>query len=751
MSKLLALVTILSLMAVYSSCGSGSSNSNHSTTDPTVSPTSAQLGGGLTQQFTSNTAVNWSVSGGGSISSSGLYTAPNPVPSRTTVTVTATSQADSTKTATATVTLTPLSSTPVTPSSGQIGGDQSKQFAAVVTNDSNTAVNWIASVGTITSSGLYTGPGPVQTQTQVTITATSAADPTKSSSATVTLMPIVVIVAPPNVTFGLPGDQQFNATVQWSANPKVNWSVNAGRIVDGFYSTPNPLPARGTAITVTATAQADNSTTGSAAVNITTPNLLAGPYAFFFQGNDSTPAMMQEAGSLIVDNVHLTVTGVEDIVQLSGAHTSVQFTGTYVPVDPNTGRGTMTINYPPGAPFSTRMFNFDVNAELNRVHFTEADSNSNVRGVGLMEFQDTSAFAAASTGGDYAFGLSGSDFGGGRVGAVGRFHMDGTSAISAGNIDINDAGNPTQTNSFSGSYTIPDSNGRGTATFTGPNSNLDFAYYVVSANEMLLVTTRNPSSSVPFTGGRALRQSNGPFTAASFAFGTKPNASVFYIDGAGGGKVGNSSDAAAGFLTTDGISAVSIGQMDENSGGSINSSLIPSGTYSVDASGNGRGTMQLANGGAAYRDLIFYFVTTDTAFLLDDNTHGHGPNVAVGYAEPQTVQNCGCTTLSGNFVWGSMGQATVKDEIESGSFIYAIGVFKQAIADISEPGSYLAKQPYSVTDTQVVKTGRGDFHRQGVPPINPEHFVLYLIAVDRAVVFSIDLGQMQPVLGVIEK
>ena len=76
----------------------------------TVSPTSASVPTGTTQQFkasvtgTSNTAVAWSVAGAGcsgaacgTINSSGLYTAPAVVPSPATVTITATSVADPTK------------------------------------------------------------------------------------------------------------------------------------------------------------------------------------------------------------------------------------------------------------------------------------------------------------------------------------------------------------------------------------------------------------------------------------------------------------------------------------------------------------------------------------------------------------------------------------------------------------------------------------------------------------------------------
>lgn len=86
----------------------------------TVSPATASLYAGQTQQFTatvtnaSNTAVTWSVSGSGTISSTGLYSAPSSIVSTQTVTVTATSQADTTKSATATITLNPPAQTTIT-------------------------------------------------------------------------------------------------------------------------------------------------------------------------------------------------------------------------------------------------------------------------------------------------------------------------------------------------------------------------------------------------------------------------------------------------------------------------------------------------------------------------------------------------------------------------------------------------------------------------------------------------------------
>lgn len=148
---------VLLLVMAAAGCGGGSSSSS-STPPPAsnvtiaISPTSATLSYGATEQFTAtvtpstNTSVTWTVSSSssssstqiGSISNTGLYTAPMatsvpaattattvtvtagnttqnvnvavpPLNSVSTVTVTATSQADTSKSASATVTLSGLS------------------------------------------------------------------------------------------------------------------------------------------------------------------------------------------------------------------------------------------------------------------------------------------------------------------------------------------------------------------------------------------------------------------------------------------------------------------------------------------------------------------------------------------------------------------------------------------------------------------------------------------------------------------
>src|SRR5438046_1888803 len=136
-------------------------------------------------------------------SSRGLYTAPAVVPNPAIVTVTAVSQADPTKSASAQVTITPTAVVRVTisPVSATVGAGGTQQFTATVQNTSNTAVTWQvsgvtggnATVGTISSSGLYTAPAVVPNPAIVTVTAVSQADPTKSASAQVTITAVIGI------------------------------------------------------------------------------------------------------------------------------------------------------------------------------------------------------------------------------------------------------------------------------------------------------------------------------------------------------------------------------------------------------------------------------------------------------------------------------------------------------------------------------------------------------------------------------
>ena len=190
--------------------------SSKTTVTISVAPTSVSVAVGNTQQFTatvtgtSNIGVTWSVAGGasnGTISNTGLYTAPAMTPNPPQATVTATSQADSTKSASATVTVTgPPTSVSVSPTAASVANFGTQQFTASVNGAPSTAVTWEVNgiaggnqtFGFISTSGLYVAPSGVPTKsdgkgssitTTLTVSAVSQANSSASGSATVTIQP----------------------------------------------------------------------------------------------------------------------------------------------------------------------------------------------------------------------------------------------------------------------------------------------------------------------------------------------------------------------------------------------------------------------------------------------------------------------------------------------------------------------------------------------------------------------------------
>lgn len=251
-----------------------------------VTPTSATLAPAQYQQLsanvtgTTNTSVAWSLSPAvGTISASGLYTAPTSLSSQQTVGVTATSMANNSKKATANLTIMPVVSVSVTPASATVGAGQSQQFAAAVSGSTNTGVNWSLNpaVGTILN-GLYTAPSSVTTQQTVGVLATSAADPTKSSVAIVTLTPgsaVSISMSPASATLTASQAQQFTASVSGTSNTAVTWTLNpsVGAIsASGLYTAPSSITSP-QSVTVTATSAADTTKTASATVTLNPPGL----------------------------------------------------------------------------------------------------------------------------------------------------------------------------------------------------------------------------------------------------------------------------------------------------------------------------------------------------------------------------------------------------------------------------------------------------------------------------------------------
>jgi hypothetical protein len=136
----------------------------------------------------------------GTLTKSGVYTAPSSISSQQNVPITATVLGSSAASISAIVNLMPAVAVNLVPSSVILTSGQTQQFTASVINASNTAVEWTLNpvgLGMINASGLYTAPTSMTTQQTVAITATSQVDPSETASAKITLSPTSISPIPP--------------------------------------------------------------------------------------------------------------------------------------------------------------------------------------------------------------------------------------------------------------------------------------------------------------------------------------------------------------------------------------------------------------------------------------------------------------------------------------------------------------------------------------------------------------------------
>jgi hypothetical protein len=245
-----------------------------------VLPATVTLAALQTKEFTaSGGSVTWQINPArGTITPSGLYTAPSDALLGEQVTLTARSVSDPSVTGSAMITLTAPVSIAVTPSAAPVVAGGSRQFTATVSGAVNRNVQWVLNpaVGALSSSGLYTAPLSIPSSQAVNVTAVSDADTTKFASGLVTLTPgagISVTVSPATVAMNRKGTRQFQASVTGATNPSVTWSISpsVGRISqNGRYRAPNKVDAS-VSVTVTATSAQDGAATGTALITFPAP------------------------------------------------------------------------------------------------------------------------------------------------------------------------------------------------------------------------------------------------------------------------------------------------------------------------------------------------------------------------------------------------------------------------------------------------------------------------------------------------
>lgn len=350
-----------------------------------IAPKTATVGGGLTQQFTAavgnttNTSVTWTVSeaGGGSVSSTGLYTAPA---TPGTYHVVATSVDDSTKTDIATVTVTSAIGITISPKTVTLMKNAGQSFTAAVTGTSNTAVVWTvmeANGGLVNANGSYTTPATPGTYT---VKAASASDPSRFDTATVTVKAVTVSISPAtlDVVKGSVAPASFVATVD-GAPSNVTWTLSGGGTIANGLVTSSAYATLGM-YTVTATSTSDTTAKGTTTINIVNPVAVTlAPSTITLAPNGTQTFTATVTGSA---NTAITWTVLETAggsIDASGVYTAPATPGNYHVVgtsqaDP-TKKAYAAITVPNGSDFIA------INPDLPTAFVTTTSPSGNIKGL----------------------------------------------------------------------------------------------------------------------------------------------------------------------------------------------------------------------------------------------------------------------------------------------------------------------------------------------------------------------------------
>jgi Putative Ig domain len=550
------------------------------------------------------------------------------------------------------------------------GTVDSSYSATLQSSGGATPITWSISAGSLpsglslnSSTGAITGTPTAGGTSSFTVKATDSTSPTpqvvtQSLSITVNVATLVI------TTTSLPDgalSTSYNQTLQFSGGtPPITWVITVGSLPAGLTLASNgnitgtPTTAGTSSFTVKAT---DSTTptpqTATASLSITvntattacgtgSEGLLKGQYAALLQGFDSSGpvgvGLMFDADGL--GGVAKGGVGIEDInsTSASGVQQNLSIDSTKSKYSVGSDhRGCLTVV----TGTTNQTFRFSLGSVTSGIasngHIIEFDSTTNSPvefTAGVLRKQDTTAFTNGSFSGNYAFGVSGPEVGGGKFAVVGVLSLNGAGSISSGTFDTNDNGSldgGAVTTNFSStiffslstgsSYTIG-SNGRGTSTLDIDTSGTQVhgILYVVSASELLTMSSDSQTgvnANALFV-GKILKQ-----TKSSFGPGDLTGTYVTYSSGLAKSVAGGTR-TSLGLVTPTSTSAFNI-TINQNDGGTLTSGSS-TGTYSV--ASNGRGLLAISG---VNHNSVIYLVSPSEVFSLDASGQ-----VGTGLAEKQS-------------------------------------------------------------------------------------------------------------------
>ena len=539
-------------------------------------------------------------------------------------------------------------------------GQQNVQVTAKVSGTGNTAVTWSLNqngtdctnnptlCGTLSSTAanpvMYTAPSTPQT---VTIVATSQADTTSSGSLDFSIDNITVQISPAaskNVAVNVQTklEQDFEAVAVPDDAPQTfNWSVGCSSGPCGtLVQDPNnpalahyTAPASANSVSISATSTVDPTFPGLTTATVVSSRLPAGTYAFLYTGFNVAGAIA--VAGQFVSNGNGTIQGNTREDQLSPSHTQCTISSSSDYSLSSNNQGTLTLDANcAGSTSNTYTTVLNANGDIQMIEDTPGDS-TNRHGSGFIEPVPTpSKLNTAALSGSFAFGFTGSDLSGNRVGVVGVVTLDGSGNITGGTLDSNDNGTASGPQTISpGSYTM--TNGVGSMTISAGTQSYPLELYGVSGGQSSgspLTIYAISTNANPGLAGTMVFQDPTPGPNKTYDLKAFNGNSIVNLTGVGTQNPG--SNVALSTANFDGSGHVS-GVFDQNNAGALTPSTIdtlnpglPFGTgyqYSnTGCTGCGRYTVSLLGNPKANppapMPFIMYAISANRGFLLDQTS-----------------------------------------------------------------------------------------------------------------------------------
>jgi len=474
-----AMLALTAVVAVISLTRCGGSSSN--TPAVTVTPATANVQEGSTQQFSATVtnsadmAVNWTVNGMaggnstvGTISGTGLYTAPDVIPSPSSVTVTATLQVNS-----------------------AISGNGIVTVTSVVFNNSSLKGNYIFSLTGIDASGFaFYAVG--------TVTADGNG----------------------NITGGEEDLNDANSGYFQASSVTGTYSVGAdGR---GVMSLNSSIGSFQYAIAMRALSNAglneiDNQVTnaiGNLEQQTAGVGAPSGSYAYGFSGSNGGCGPLSSAGLFSLSSGN--VGGLQDLNCGGTISQSQALSGNFGGID---GLGRGTGSFSSGSGLSSGFVYYVVSA--NRFRFMGLTAGTLF--LGAADLQTQPSFANTDFTGSYVVNNAGNSTLGVAYSLI-QFNASNGS-VSSGYYDVNNTG-IVASSALSGAYSLG-ANGYVNGSFTVSGASLPFSIYLSSPSSGYYVDLR----SNVVGGGSVYGQSSGVTTNAAWAGSYATKQFGYYIVG----------------------------------------------------------------------------------------------------------------------------------------------------------------------------------------------------------------------------